>query len=331
MIKNCLLAIITISLVDDVVSCATDWLFTCGVKTSMAEGGREVEELVVKRGATATIWNWFGYKKSDAEQTTVICKICRKTVVTKSGNTSNLFHHLKHKHKPEYEECLKIREATEAATTSGPKGKKIPTQTKIASAFSNCVPYDKKSKRWNELTDAVAFCLAKDMLPFQTVEKDGFKRMIHKLDPRYNMPSRKYFSKTALPAMYEECRGRVQTALSTADFYASTADMWSSRATEPYISLTVHYITSDWSLNSCCIQTSFFPDDHTGENIASGLKHFLQEWNLDEEKQVCLTTDSGANIVKAVTINMWTRLSCFGHCLHIAIGKFTLFLSVSTF
>ncbi len=44
---------------------------------------------------------------------------------------------------------------------------------------------------------------------------------------------------------------------------------------EPYISLTVHYITSNWSLNSCCIQTSFFPDDHTGENIASGLKQFL--------------------------------------------------------
>ncbi len=219
----------------------------------------------------------------------------------------------------------------EAPTTNGPRGKKIPTQTKIACAFANCVPYDKQSKGWNELMEAVAFCLAKDMLPFQTVEKEGFKRMIHKLDPRYNMPSRKYFSKTALPAMYEECRGRVQTALSTANVYASTADMWSSRATEPYISLTVHYITSDWSLNSCCIQTSFFPDDHTGENIASGLKQFLQEWNLDKEKQVCLTTDSGANIVKAVTLNMWTRLSCFGHCLHIAIGKFTLSLLVSVY
>ncbi len=58
----------------------------------MAEGRCEAEEvLVVKRGATSTIWNWFGYRKSDAEQTTVICKICRKTVVTKSGNTSNFF------------------------------------------------------------------------------------------------------------------------------------------------------------------------------------------------------------------------------------------------
>ncbi len=107
-IKICLLAIITISLVDDIVLCETDSLFTCGVKTNMAEGGREAEEeLVLKWGATTTIWNWFGYRKSDADQTTVIFKVCRKIVVTKSENTSNLFHHLKHKHKPEYEESLK--------------------------------------------------------------------------------------------------------------------------------------------------------------------------------------------------------------------------------
>ncbi|XP_067270785.1 E3 SUMO-protein ligase ZBED1-like [Pseudorasbora parva] len=291
----------------------------------MAEGGREAEEeLTAKRGATSTIWNWFGYRKSDVEQTTVICKLCKKTVATKGGNTSNLFHHLKHKHKPEYDENMKMREEKES---SKPKVKTFPTQTKIASAFANCIPYDKQSQRWAELTEAVAFCLAKDMLPFQTVEKEGFKRMILKLDARYKLPSRKYFSKTALPAMYDECRSRLQTTLSTVEFYASTADMWSSRATEPYISFTVHYITNDWSLNSCCLQTSFFPDDHTGENIASGLKQFLQDWDLDEEKQVCLTTDSGANIVKAATLNMWTRLSCFGHRLHIA--KHTLSLKRS--
>ncbi len=72
-----LLTIITISLVDDVVLCETDSLFTCGVKTNMAEGGREAEEeLVLKWGATSTIWNWFGYRKSDADQTTVIFKVC---------------------------------------------------------------------------------------------------------------------------------------------------------------------------------------------------------------------------------------------------------------
>ncbi|XP_061584717.1 E3 SUMO-protein ligase ZBED1-like [Cololabis saira] len=34
---------------------------------------------------------------------------------------------------------------------------------------------------------------------------------------------------------------------------------------------------------------------------------------------VCITTDSGANIVKAASLNNWTRLQCFGHRLHLAI------------
>ena len=45
---------------------------------------------------------------------------------------------------------------------------------------------------------------------------------------------------------------------------------------------------------SRCLQTSFIPEDHTGENLAEAMKSSLEAWELDESKQVCLTTDSGA-------------------------------------
>ncbi|KAL6474714.1 hypothetical protein MHYP_G00157540 [Metynnis hypsauchen] len=51
------------------------------------------------------------------------------------------------------------------------------------------------------------------------------------------------------------------------------------------------------------------------------MEEFLQSWCLKEEKQVCVTTDSGANIVKAIELNNWTRLSCFEHRLHVAIER----------
>ena len=119
----------------------------------------------------------------------------------------------------------------------------------IAESLASCTPYDRKSKRWKDITQAVTICLAKDMMPIQTVEKEGFKQLVKKLDPRYTLPKRKYFSKTALPDMYEEYREKVEASLSSADFYdyyKSTTDLWSSRTTEPYLSLTVHYINSDW-------------------------------------------------------------------------------------
>ncbi|KAL1276600.1 hypothetical protein QQF64_036223 [Cirrhinus molitorella] len=45
----------------------------------------------------------------------------------------------------------------------------------------------------------------------------------------------------------------------------------------------------------------------------------LAAWDLQEEQQVCITTDNAANIVNAVAINKWNRLQCFGHRLHLAI------------
>ncbi|KAL7868960.1 hypothetical protein SRHO_G00103440 [Serrasalmus rhombeus] len=119
--------------------------------------------------------------------------------------------------------------------------------------------------------------------------------------------------------MYEKCKAQVETELSQVDCYAATTDMWSSRTTDPYISLTVHFITEDFQLKSRCLQTTFFPEDHTSENIATGLREAVAAWGLDAGRQVCITTDDAANMVKAPALNKWTRLQCFGHRLHLAV------------
>ncbi len=47
----------------------------------------------------------------------------------------------------------------------------------------------------------------------------------------------------------------------------------------------------------------------------------LAEWDLREDQQVCVTTDNASNMIKALEVNGWTRLQCFGHRLHLAIGR----------
>ena len=84
----------------------------------------------------------------------------------------------------------------------------------------------------------------------------------------------------------------------------------------------MHVITEDVDLNDRCLQTSYFPDDHTGENIAPGLREGLASRDVLEKNLVCITIDNGENMVKAEKPNEWTRLHCFGHRLHLAIGKF---------
>ena len=85
------------------------------------------------------------------------------------------------------------------------------------------------------------------------------------------------------------------------------------------MSYTVHYIDPDWKLQSKCLQTLYMPADHTAENLADGMKEILEHWHLSSTKQVRITTDSGANVVKAVRDLGWPWMSCFGHKLHLAI------------
>lgn len=162
------------------------------------------------------------------------------------------------------------------------------------------------------------------MMPLSTVEKDGFRKLIKVLDPRYELPGRKYFSQTALPQLYDECRRKLEIHLKDVKYFATTTDLWSSRTSEPYMSLTIHFIDEEWALHSKCLQTVYFPEDHTGEIISQGLEDALKSWGLREDRQVCITTDNGANIVKAVSLKGWSRLQCFGHRLHLAIGKFMM-------
>ncbi|KAJ4943422.1 hypothetical protein JOQ06_005923, partial [Pogonophryne albipinna] len=158
------------------------------------------------------------------------------------------------------------------------------------------------------------------MAPVSVVEKPGFQKLVKTLDPKYKLPGRKYFAEKALPALYVEVREKVTNQLTNVTHFSTTTDLWSSRTCEPYLSLTVHYV-DNWELKSACLQTSFFPEDHTGEIIAQGLQEALLSWNLPEARQVCITTDNGSNIVKAVSLNKWKRLQCFGHRLHLAIER----------
>lgn len=191
----------------------------------------------------------------------------------------------------------------------------------LPESFTNCVPYDKNGARWKAITEAITSYIATDMLPIYSVEKRGFNHLLKVLDARYVVPSRKYFANVALPHLYTATRQKIRAELEEVAFYSATTDMWSSRTMQPYMSLTVHYINDSWTLRSTCLQTAYFPDNHTGEIIAHGLKDALSSWGLSEERLICMTTDSGTNIVKALRDNNWPSLQCFGHKLHNAIGK----------
>ena len=89
--------------------------------------------------------------------------------------------------------------------------------------------YDPKSQRVQELNCAIALYIAKDMQPFHTVERQRFREMVHAFDPKYELPSRKYFSTTETPKLYMDIKESiVKPAVQNAQHFSASTDLWTS-------------------------------------------------------------------------------------------------------
>lgn len=275
------------------------------------------EELVPKPGTKSELWNYFGLKKDSngkaVDDGSVYCKICRRKVLAKSGNTSNLKAHLRNDHKTVHSQ---LQQRKRPPTVENPT---VKNQQSIASSFVNSQPYSHQSKKYKDLNKAIAYFICKDGLPLYTVEKEGFQSMIRTFDSRYEVPSRSYFSRSVIPDLYSSTKEKVAQKIAGVNFFSSTTDMWSSIGMTPYMSFTLHYIDKDWELQSLALSASFLPEDHTADVLVDALEETMKEWSLNSTNLVCMTIDSGSNIVAAAKKLDWTRLSCFGHNLDLAI------------
>ena len=176
-------------------------------------------------------------------------------------------------------------------------------QPTLSSVISATQLYERSGKRWAELTDSITNWIVQDGLPIYVVEKNGFKKMMAAFDKRYEVPSRNYFSRTGIPALYETTRETVSKEVLSAEYFSATTDMWSSVGMKPYLSFTVHFdlsftvhfVVCDWKLHSRCLQTAFMPEDHTADNLSAALSDVLDAWQLSSAKQVAITTDNGSN------------------------------------
>lgn len=159
-------------------------------------------------------------------------------------------------------------------------------------AFQKIQPLPTSSRDHMELTKAVTYCLAKDMLhvPISTVEKMGFKAMLQHLIPWRQLPSRSYFNRVAIPAMVGEVAWhRAADTEWRALFFFLVPQKFGPQLLE--IPTTIILILSE--------RYNLLPTDtlHTSRphrwNIKEALSATLLQWNLHQSRQVGITIVSG--------------------------------------
>ena len=284
-------------------------------------------QLVAKKNTKSKVWKYFGFVPNEdgsgpSDSDSPKCKLCLKNVSARWANTSNLLNHLKLHHISEYREVARAQSSIPTSRSSRRDKFKKDGQQTLEQCVEKVKKFSTNSKEHRKLNEAVTNCLVRGVMPVYTVDKPGFRAMIQALNPRYQLPCKDYFSKVAIPSMYENTRAQISLKMKKeAHYFSATTDLWSSCTSDPYLSLTVHYVDTEWNLQSHCLQANYMPEDHTGEQLQDALSMAFDEWNLDSSKLVAVTTDNGSNIRLACELLKFRRLSCFGHNLDLAINK----------
>ena len=175
------------------------------------------------------VWRYFSVSVTDESK--AVCNECSEKVArggssAKSYTTTNLKRHL-----PQYTELLKSEKTKSADNHDSLYRSPSPchsSQSTIDRCFQLSKPYDKSHPEARKITLLIGEMMALDFQPFSIVEDTGFRALINHLDPRYHIPSRKYFSTTLIPEMYDQTKEKVKKTISQQAHIALTTDIWSS-------------------------------------------------------------------------------------------------------
>ena len=118
-------------------------------------------------------------------------------------------------------------------------------QLSISQTFERKRKFSPSHPRALGLNASISKLLAFEMLSFRLVDTDGFKQLMAMAVPQYVVPSRHYFSKTAVPSLHKQVSDQIKCALRNAicGKVHLTTDTWTSKHGQGrYISLTAHWV-----------------------------------------------------------------------------------------
>ncbi|KMQ85153.1 zinc finger bed domain-containing protein 1-like protein [Lasius niger] len=117
--------------------------------------------------------------------------------------------------------------------------------------------------------------LAKDEMPYSTVEKEGFNTFVRYAIPLYKIPDRKTII-SLIEGKYDVLSNMIKHELSTIKNIALTTDIWTDQLnTKSFLRVTSHFIRGD-EYKSIVIGVTAFSNNHT--------VNYIKDWLLKTVK-----------------------------------------------
>ena len=148
----------------------------------------------------------------------------------------------------------------------------------------------------SELAELVLNMVTESMLSFSFVEQISFKEFITACQPGVAIPSRSSIVQT-LEKKYESSKEAVKSAMTSAEFVATTTDCWTAHRCS-YLGVTLHWLCYDnFERKSAALACRRFTESHTYDLLADQLQDVCCEYSINS-KVIKTTSDSGSNFVK---------------------------------
>ncbi|XP_051485763.1 zinc finger BED domain-containing protein 4 [Apus apus] len=279
---------------------------------------------------TSKLWNHFSICSADS--TKVICMHCGRTISrgkkpTNLG-TSCLLRHLQRFHN----NVLKT-DASETVLSSSTDNH-MPLSTELLGSsnfdetndkFCDSHPVAKK------ITSLVAEMIALDLQPYSFVDNIGFNRLLEYLQPQYSLPSPSYFSRTAIPDMYDNVKQIIISHLKEAEsgVIHFTSGIWMSNQTREYLTLTAHWVTFESSFRPQCedyhcsalLNVSQIDCDYNGISIQKQLEYWWETWITSIGLQIGITVTDNQSIEKTLNEGDHSSVQCFSHTVNVIVNE----------
>ena len=170
------------------------------------------------------------------------CNECGKTI---TNNSTNLEKHLR-THKMKHAEFALLKKEWKPKKINNVKdptfkltSSKQPTLQGFADKQR---PWDISDPKQEACVRSLAQLIIEDAEPFRIVERDGFRRFVNSLQPRFQIPGRRALKDSCIKELVQ-IRAGVRLKLSSALAVAITEDGWTTKTMLPMLGVTVHFIS----------------------------------------------------------------------------------------
>lgn len=223
----------------------------------------------------SAVWDFFNVCASD--KSIVICNECSQKLSLGKPNshigTTSMRRHMSGKHKALWEQHLKGNRQTKSHPPSGPASycstsalldpseppstppstlttcshsqSSATSQVSVKAMFERKKPMSDCHPLARRLTAGLSALLARQLLPYQLVDSEAFRKFVAIGTPQWKVPSRNFFSKKGIPHLYQHVQSQVTASLSLSvgPKVHMTTDAWSSKHGQGrYVTYTAHWV-----------------------------------------------------------------------------------------